>query len=724
MTHTKIDTKNSLIPYLSPSWGGFHLECARISDDEYTPRTRFPFVIISDSGSFTRILEARIASHGGSTAKRVFLLLSRDAYPPQAGKSTAITNRHVEESWQRACENRDGSTIVLQKKAEGEDRYSPFRSVFYCQARDIFFHPPCPACGNELELCTDDEMLIAAGLQAYGSSLRRYLYCPECAAQNRSHEFYAPTPSSTDPDTVKDLNELIRGFQNLTPDILTAGHFPCIGCEHHAQCYGQGDLASKRIVPFSFYPFHLLVCEPSTITADDFTSLLSGASPQDLESQLLAQGEHGRSRSVAELARDFSVGEPLFFPGDDRRFLEILCLKSTLLAQIARMVLIERQHLFEPDLAVSLDRIWVSLNNRGSLLPFFWNFSLTLFEPGELGQLISPLPAVPPAYSSYVLGCLWFQMLVRNSQLSAFDIHTSLAERIDGFIDGGRESFQEAPESGPGGVFQPENIFWVPREVDLPGQWTGFWNDVLDLGWSLLKHGVRPGPSFSHDDFLHRLEDLRNRMKEALFSQADRGAEVMAKEDGEVICEILDEIISSWSAQMHEPPQVDEDRTVIQHPPEQKREAQADEDVQETVILSTSDALHTAQRQEEESPETVVIEPRHQAEDEIPEAVILDSEASPKETAQAEKADQQASPREWDEDIPETVIIPQSDKPQREPPQGEPEEDIPETVILNPHEERAPRGGPEPHEQGGKSEKPEDDDFLEETVILKPDKDS
>ncbi|MDT8273493.1 MAG: hypothetical protein RRA35_09920, partial [Desulfomonilia bacterium] len=208
----------SLIPSLKLIQGGFHLELARTGEDGSTPRTRFPFVLISESGTFTRIIRARIVSDSTAVARQAFLLLSRDDYPDRAEAHAAATNAQVDASWQRAWEHRDPSSVVFASQLTPDGTLLPLKSLFYCREQEIFFHPPCPECGLDLALCTDDELLVSEGLAPYTASLKRYLFCPECASAKGSAVFYAARPGATEPEQVRNAADLIRGFGSLTSE--------------------------------------------------------------------------------------------------------------------------------------------------------------------------------------------------------------------------------------------------------------------------------------------------------------------------------------------------------------------------------------------------------------------------------------------------------------------------------------------------------------------------
>jgi len=288
----------TLLPYLQFSPGRAALKISRIHENlAPADRPKFPFVTVSESGPFTRILDAQVVSDGGRAAKRVFLLLSKDEYT--FSEAFPVTNITVDESWQRIFRP-DSSSMASSKDRAGEGGgLMPFRSLFYCREKDLFFHPPCPSCGSGLDLCRDDELLEGAGLKAYSSSLSRYLSCPACLAKEGSSPFYAASSSGSQPAKVLGPLELIEGFGDLLEKVNPPDAFPCGTCADRTSCYGNRRLARSRITPFSFYPFFLAICEAASAGSLDFLSLLSG-DPANMGWVLITNGPHGNAAVTLE----------------------------------------------------------------------------------------------------------------------------------------------------------------------------------------------------------------------------------------------------------------------------------------------------------------------------------------------------------------------------------------------------------------------------------------
>ena len=755
-----------MLPYIKPGKTISRLNIPRIPQQTTAGGAlRFPFTIISESGPFTRIIQAQIESDHGSIIKRVFLLLDKDSYPGANDQSNGMNNELVEQCWQEAYEHHDvdGSAILLADQIGEDGRIQQFQSLFYCQSREIFFHPPCPRCGNPLVLCKDDDLLISSGIPAYSQSLRRYLYCPECLRNTVRSDFYASAPHNTDPQFIKDLNQLITGFGSL--DEAARDQFPCPFCPLHRECYDEGDLALTRIVPFSFYPFHLLILESASLNAFDFLAVLSGASFEELRDRLEATGQFGRIPYIDAVAQQAAQASPFLFDKDDRFFLEILYLKLSLLGQLARIVFsgITSCRNTCPD--ICLDRFWINLTNEENLLPFFWNFQVNLMDIG--GAPLNHLPSAPPLSANYFLGTLWFHGLLGNQTLGGGEINAVLAKglkRTDALTATFAETavMDEHPH-----LFSPENIFWNPQENPVPQQWSGLWNDALGLGWALLKSAASGESRLSEDDFWKAYEKLREEIRNPLFQPGPvLAAEKPDTRADDAIHEILLKILSKWSAQT-ETPEEEFDETIVLtgDAPENTRPEQALEgELEKTVILpadrqSPDKPPHLPVNDEEDVLETVILSsedipahPPSTIDDVIPETIMMRPDQNIPGICDAQQpvdTGAQEPPGVLEEDLDETIILnPGSgsnpvhtgaggnDLPGGEsaqtlsPPDQEGHRDVDlaetiilrsdagdETVIMTPDQEVK-----DISDRGEKRDSADEDDFLAETIILKPDK--
>ena len=165
----------SLLPYLEPDDAGIRLDIIGGPSDvaESIPK-RFPFRVLSESSPITRLLRAEIITDAGSLVQPVFLLVQKDAYRYQPSELWPLTNLDIEACWQQAHSffsvAQFGKTptgaighdvIRLGEAAATSGKQNAFQSLFFCTHRHVFFHPPCPGCGQSLFLCKDDPLLLS-----------------------------------------------------------------------------------------------------------------------------------------------------------------------------------------------------------------------------------------------------------------------------------------------------------------------------------------------------------------------------------------------------------------------------------------------------------------------------------------------------------------------------------------------------------------------------------
>ena len=112
----------------------------------------------------------KIKTDQGVTIEPVFLLVQNDDVPPIGDGLTPINNTEIEALWQQTYsvyfqgEKSDNGFIPFP----GREEHIPcFKPLFFCKTKQLFFHPPCPVCGNELTLCRDDKKLAHAALDQF-----------------------------------------------------------------------------------------------------------------------------------------------------------------------------------------------------------------------------------------------------------------------------------------------------------------------------------------------------------------------------------------------------------------------------------------------------------------------------------------------------------------------------------------------------------------------------
>lgn len=713
---------------LAPSGAPIRLNMAPGGEDvlaDFEQRT--PFFLVSDSDPLTELYRARFETGAGSLISPVFLLKQKDRYRQAASPLGRLTNNEVELFWRNAAQQLSRSSpdlrpILLSGQADANGRLLPFRSLFFCRNRGIYFHPPCPDCGQELTLCLDDAWLTSHRLQPYSTSLSRYLHCPRCREAAESPRFFAYEAEPFDPPVVKDRYGLVQEWTRMAGGDAPRTGFPCFDCAQAGACLRTSGQLQAELIPFAFYPFHLLVFETMTFHAPDFLCLASGGSMEELKERLNLRGEPGKVNHLdAELRRwSADKASPFFFPGSRKLFLEVLHLKLAFLAEVARVAIFEQGGPGLVDLVGSLDRIWVGLPPQSSSLPRFWNFQVRFLDIFRGAPGVPPQLKLPPTYALHLMGVLWLTGLLSNRSQDTPVIQQAIDAAYNDQVQARGEGVQ-----GPGSpqglspVFDPGNIFWNPEPQDLPESWSALWRESLDLGWSLMRASYRMGVDWSPEQFQQQLAVLLQKVKEQLFSSAP-SAERVQESDDAILAGILARILKQWETG-DESPAVSSSGRAAQ--PEGRSSSVSE---LETLPLDLAREVP-----EDWGPETVILSPS------TAEAVHA-VEAGAPEAEGAEPSETVASIPRKDIGIEETIVLKSKD--------GELEEEamLPETVILAPGsrsgaqspssaQPRMPSAPPaEPNEtdeapepQGDEEEQAttDGDELLMETVILSPRKD-
>ncbi len=723
----------SLLPYLQSDDNPFRLELSlssrEISSLENTP---FPFLLISGSTPFERLLEAKIITDAGSDVRRVFLLQQSDVYPYIPDEIWPITNDDIDHRWQETSKlfsSQSGSggsiPIILAEQTNNNREVLPFHSLFYCVFKDSYFHPPCTQCGNLLQLCRDDTLLTASNLTSYTSSLKRHLYCPACLQATGSTQFYAFSREGTDPPEIKDRWDLLDDFGNLIIKSESKEYFPCFSCPERTTCYGTNNQVMSRIVPYSFYPFYLLIFKAATLCAADFLALLSGASVEVLRDNLSRKKAYGRLRCLEAFEQQPKPSYFLFGSGSGKSFLEILYLKLSFLGELIGEILSGSDGATYFDVPLSLDRVWVRTADQAGLLPQFWNFKLTILDIWTDLIRQPHLSRYPPAYGHHILGTIWFYILLANGRQSVEIIRAELDKLVPALSAQDRLFSEIIQTEGAGTVLGPENIFWNPQAKQIKDTWRFLWRRSLDIGGALLAASMQPERKWSADEFWLDYNALREDIKTELFGLVTAATRTEHPDEDREISDILKRLLARWHTEIKplEAPAAEQEAETFVLPGRQKPP-----DLAETVILSPNspEKESFSSSLPDDEKETLIMPPQNRFARPSPETESPD-----------------------DEIIQETVILsPGNSVP---PPHAEwmdsgmDQDDLPETVVISPGARPADRaisqaraavqnqsnqiiGQPDgekvrPNVDHGKKEDPsQDDDILTETIILRPGK--
>jgi hypothetical protein len=507
----------SLLPFLERNPGTFRLRFPLASTDpEVLAHSSFPFLLISDSDPTARVVAARVDTDAGDRVASLFFLVRKDRYRLDKETLHPVTNVDVEKAWQRAGAAfrsfAEGSAPRFFEGQSGADGIlSPFASLFFCKEKGRYFHPPCPHCGRHLALCVDDAVLAAAGLPLYSRSLERHLYCEACSGSARGN-FYATEAGSGAPPVLRDRISLVREFGRIGEGTSGETGFPCPACPERGECFGPSLRALARIVPFSFYPFHAFAFDAMSLCAPDFLALLSGAGAEALAKRLESAGERGR----AALVRAAGDADPLLFERGERRFLEILYLKLTLLGELFDALPPGECLPGPPTFRPSVDRAWVALGAARNLLPRYWNFRAVFLDIAPRGEGETSRPGAPGRDDLAFLGGTWFEALLVNANQDGIAVRGALAERLRRPPAAEGSSFPGA--RNPGSPFFAGNLFFEPAAEPLSDETAELWDDALAAGWSILVAGA------ARETIAAEIRTLRARARERLFEGAPRAS--------------------------------------------------------------------------------------------------------------------------------------------------------------------------------------------------------
>ncbi len=636
----------------------------------------FPFLIAGKDKPFTRLVKADLKFNGSATSHSFFVLVQKDTYPSDGASLNPATNASLDNAWRDTIQfyaKSQGVFPVVDRETLAPVQGSP---LFFCKKQARFFHPPCPACGQPLSLCKDEKILEDASLPSYQASLNRYLFCSTCHPSSRETVFYAYGRGSHDPFFVHDRFDLIRHFGQMGG----AHDLPCAGCPEHGACYTDGHKADARLVPFSFYPFYMLVFRASQINGIDFLSMLSGAPAAP------PGPETGSKSRETEPAR-------YLFKDDPRFWLELLVLKYAFLEKILSALERRRIEGMSSNVYLNVDSIWVSPRSGAGIMPFFWDYGLEILDlvtghPADMFQA----SRVGHQHINFIAQLWLYTFLVNSTQPadSVFQAAGELMQAPD--RKDASKDLNALLKSYP--VFRPENIFWDPEPVPMAETWSDAWFQTIDFIISLMTKTDSSDFGPFLDQCLAHARDMLQKTRSDLFSKGGRTDlrdaepvepvvpaqglpenppenQAASDESRQAVAGILKDLRSRWAAE-----------STAQEPLE--------EDVVETIVLSSSEDIKPAA----DLHPSQGISPL--PEDPVPE--INDPEPASdfeqmEDTAAFHHPDHGNSPPGDFEDMPETVIL---DISQTRPEQAGPEpesdfEDLDETVIISPDALKPPK---------------------------------
>ena len=571
----------SLLPYLEDGKGLFLRFTTAIESSGDPSREAYPFIVLNDTDPVARLVAGAFVTDTEDTAKALFVLLERDDYLLRYEPLLPVTNTDIEEAWQSAfsfyrSSGREERFVTFRCQCAEDGRLSRLAPLFFCNVRRRFFHPVCPRCGLPLQLCADDDRLVSAGLMVYSRSLKRYLSCGFAACEGSS-EFYVHKRTYSDPPDLRDFGDLVQAFSGLLDGGGVDADLPCSRCDDEGLCFGEGRDALSRIVPFSFYPFYMLMFESMLVNGLDFSFLLSGAPPDELVARLRSVEESGRARAVESLVK--SGRKRFLFEDSEKFFLEVLYLKLSFLASVISEAP-DEDRLVRPGFAFALDRIWVNFADQTDFLPSYWTFKT---KPLDVFWSISKSLAGTKTTSRpdlYYLALIWFYVLTANKRQDVPEITAAIREGMDRYRAAGKEPDAGFSSYYSQGVFSPSSVFWNlddNKGMRLDETDVALWERCQVLGWSLLK-AAASGGAWSKGRFLEEVEALLRNIRNDLFGLVPPVPHTAVScLDDTAIKGVLDGIISKWRAE------AEKQTRVVAEPTEPEWE----EESVRTVILTS-----------------------------------------------------------------------------------------------------------------------------------------
>jgi len=647
-----MDETISLLPFIESGGKGFHLDIAvldrnRISFQDYS----YPFQIADKSQNLSILVKAGLKVNDSSRLKSLFLLVQRDDYPVLPDDLHPFTNAGIDKIWYDTMQSysTDQNAFIIPRQMSQEGRAVAFSPLFYCKKQEKFFHPPCPECGTPLELCRDDGLLIQNSLSPFSTSLKRYLFCSRCHAAKTSHEFYQFSRSADDTVFIKDRFDLIKDFSKLRNSISDS--FPCPDCPGHAECYITGGKAVSHISFFSFYPFYMIFFDEQPVKAVDFIPLISGAPFKGINTVSVSPSASGRE------ARVMSREKPLFFfEGEKKFFLEVLFLKLSFFEEFLRSLFHQVKANNSPLINLSAQSIWIKPQSFGNNLPFFWSFKLSIIDL----MVNSPRNYIKSELTKNIrlhfIASLWFYTFFVNRTQGQENVYEAIGKLLEKDIP--VSDYDQLIKNFP--AVAAENIFWNPEDRFISPDWHDIWLRIVETGVTFFKSPKDKGLVEELNQFISTVKDLKQEIKEELFSKSMEpeyteqqeampsigqvnGAEdkppILSSADRQSILLILKQLKEKW---------VDPD-------PGDTFPDTDDEDTLETVVLS-SEAL----------------EPTEAFDDTIEKTMVLPG-------PEIEPAGDGGFG-----DMEKTVIISSAEKPQKESDFSFEDDDLDKTVVITP----------------------------------------
>ncbi len=725
MAITNSATGPSLLPFLQPGVPGITLRFLHAD----RPAHEKTVAAVEHPGFLADIRQGQVVIDGTGVLAEVFFLVQPDNYPAAiSSELRPIANPDVENSWQqafvqlRSCQS-SAMPPAWSSQIDENGRLVPFRPLFYCRHMRIYCHPLCPTCGRPLELCRDDRMLREAGLCGYTDSLQRYLYCADCRQASSQAPFYCNTLFPDAPAQVRGCDDLVQDFSRLLAQSDLADDLPCVSCKEAIDCFGPPTLVLERMQAIHFYPFFLLMQPAPTLNALDFTALLSGIAPDEIEQQLVRHRKNGRLDRFQKFRPTLEQGPGFLFACDERHFLEVFYLKLTFLRELLALV---TGGSAGPANRMTMEGVWVHLAENSARLPYLWNFHLQVVDPMGPPEPYTDDSRLLRARLREFAGTAWFYVLLVNAGQPLEAVQDGIEKIMSGAAHDGSTAAEHFAAAGS--IFEARHIFRQAPGFVPPPHWGALWHEALALGIDLLRAGINAEQSWSDDDFFGQLDDLRQRVHRTLFeastaktsatqatatanAPAEAPAEAVPANPPEVdpsndpqIAALLADILQQWPQAQAQAPDLEQTRLIMTPPALQPNE---DGDYEETVILSAQEFPDTIDALDK----TVAMSPQFSAD-------AIDAPDAPDAPDEMDALDQTVALSPPTSPAPGGgPAEPAAISPLSSPAAGD---DGDQTMVVSPRQTPPSAAASGAHAPTASADKPPAEDDLEQTVIIQP----
>lgn len=429
---------DELTPVLGSATGGLRFEPVLTipSTGRSFEELDEPFAILSDVGTYSRVLLARVAMGENSTVKYFALKIQRSDYSRTKAADT-LTNPQIQQRWEQERRNLaefiDRGEEIVELSELGAAFHSfdetvatSLKPITFCKRMKYFFHPICPNCLSFLRDCTDESLLASYGLPSYQETNSRYLHCPQCSKSATVAEvvFYSYSKTAEEPPGVKvkilRRSELYRAWSRIFAlekkstkllEIDGGRHFPCFNCEHHETCYpskndGKQPVPAEHLLnPISFYEFQALPLQLLHIHYDDFSDLLGGATWEEFKQVYRNRGATaGQTFIFSRLDPILSSAHQFIFQHDRSGLfaLEILRLKMVAFTQLCHGVRAIHRHCRQPHLDLVPASVMAFIMPSGRDLPARWNFQIKILDLAATTPF-APIPGLSDLFAGIFL---------------------------------------------------------------------------------------------------------------------------------------------------------------------------------------------------------------------------------------------------------------------------------------------------------------------------------